>query len=77
MRRARATAFLAVLLAIATTACGRVPNAEQRGEPTPGAVAGTGRVKGGSFTMDVQVGAAVQVVPAAGGSVTIAPATAK
>jgi hypothetical protein len=67
-------ALIAILLA---TGCGRVPNAEKRVEPAPGAVSGAGRVKGGRFTMDVQVGQAVHATPAKAGTVTIVPAAAK
>jgi hypothetical protein len=75
--RTRSIVMSSLVAMSAIVSCGRVPNADKRVEPAPGAVSGAGRVKGGRFTMDVQVGQAVHAAPAKAGSVTIVPAAAK
>jgi hypothetical protein len=64
-----------VVLVLVLAACGRVPSNDTKGQP-PGqsVLSASGRVKGGRYTMDVQLGQPVQAAPASGGAIAIEPA---
>ena len=72
MKRLASCLVVAVLLA----ACGKVPSGAPPQEQPPGqaVMSASGRVKGGRYTMDVQLGQPVQPASATGGTTTITPA---
>lgn len=65
-----------IVALIALAACGKVPAEPPPSKQPPGqaVMSASGRVTGGRFTMDVQVGQPVQPAPSSGGSTTITPA---
>jgi hypothetical protein len=65
------------LIVVALAACGRVPNNEPQSQPGQAVLSASGRVKGGRFTMDVQLGQPVQAAPATGGVITVEPGAAR
>ena len=62
-----------LMLVMALAACGKVPSGPPPQDQPPGqaVMSASGRVKGGRYTMDVQLGQPVQAAPASGGTITV------